>query len=301
MEYNRGNNEIMSMEIKASEMPLQSNGSVYHLNLQPNEIADNIILVGDPGRVPIVSAKFDAIETIKQNREMLTHTGTYKNKRISVLSTGMGTDNLDIVINELDALVNIDLQKRAAKETHKSLNLIRLGTCGSLQPDIELNTYIASAYSLGMDGLLHYYKHDENVSQEEIVSEFMEKTAWNANLARPYAVAASDILMEKIAFDMRKGITLTASGFYAPQCRVLRLPLGVDDFAEKLIHAKCKELPFTNMEMESSALYCLSKLLGHNALTICVCITNRPNKTFCENYHSAMDKLINTVLDRLAN
>ncbi|MCL2132075.1 MAG: phosphorylase, partial [Lentimicrobiaceae bacterium] len=152
------------MPIKPSEMPLQPDGSVFHLNLHPDEIADTVILVGDPDRVPIVSQKFDRIEIKRQNRGIVTHTGTYKNKRISVLSTGMGVGNLDIIVNELDALVNIDLQKRVPKDTHKSLNLIRLGTCGSLQPDIAVNTCIASVYSLGLDGLLHYYKHDSNLS-----------------------------------------------------------------------------------------------------------------------------------------
>jgi uridine phosphorylase len=287
------------MEIKPSEMPLQADGSVYHLNLHPNEIADNIILVGDPNRVAVVSAKFDIIEVKKQNREIITHTGLYKNKRVSVLSTGMGTDNLDIVINELDALVNIDLEKRVPKETHKSLNLIRLGTCGGLQPNIDINSCVASAYSLGMDGLLHYYQHDSMVSEDEIVSEFITRTAWNNNLARPYAIAASTKLLEQIAFDMRKGITLTASGFYGPQCRTLRLPLGIPDFIEKLHNVENKGLQFTNMEMESSALYCLSKLLGHHALTICVVVANRPNKLFSKEYHSAMDKLIDLTLERL--
>jgi len=291
MEYNN--------KIKPSEMPLQPDGSVFHLNLSPDEIADNIILVGDPSRVPIVSAKFDRIEIKKQNREIFTHTGWYKSKRMSVLSTGMGIGNLDIIINELDALVNIDLQKRVPKQTHKSLNLVRLGTCGSLQPDIDVNTCIASAYSLGLDGLLHYYKHESTLSEEEIVSEFIAKTDWNTNLPRPYAVSASDILLGKIAFDMQKGITLTALGFYAPQCRILRSPLGLTDFAEKLINVQSKGLFFTNLEMESSALYGLSKILGHNALTICVVIANRPNKIFSENYHTAIDELINLVLERL--
>jgi len=287
------------MKIKPSEMPLQPNGSVFHLDLQPDEIADTIILVGDPNRVPIVSAKFDFIEVKKQNRELATHTGTYKSKRISVLSTGMGIGNLDIIINELDALVNIDLQKRTPKETHKSLNLIRLGTCGGLQPNIDVNTCIASSYSLGLDGLLHYYKHDSSLSEEQIVADFIAKTEWNANLPRPYAVAASDTLLNKIAFDMQKGITLTASGFYAPQCRALRLPLGITDFAEKLVNVQSKGLFFTNLEMESSALYCLAKLLGHKPLTICVVIANRPNKTFSENYHTAIDGLIDLVLGRV--
>jgi len=289
------------MEIKNSEMPLQADGSVYHLNLQPEEIADTLILVGDPGRVPTVSAKFDAVEFRKQNREIVTHTGTYKGKRISVLSTGMGTDNLDIVLNELDALVNIDLQKREPKQTHKSLNLIRLGTCGALQPDLEINSFIASQYVLGMDGLLHYYQHDNDLSDQEIVRTFMAKTAWNNNFPKPYAIKSSDFLLDKIAFDMRKGITLTASGFYAPQCRILRLPLGMPDFAQRLVGVQAKNLPFTNMEMETSALYALSRLLGHQALTICVVITNRPNKTFSENYQSAMEKLIETVLERIGN
>ena len=287
------------MKLKHSELPLLANGNVYHLNLQPQEVADTVILVGDPGRVPLVSAKFDHIETCKQNREIITHTGTYKRKRFSVLSTGMGTDNLDIVINELDALVNIDLQKRKLKQNHKSLNLIRLGTCGGLQPDMEVDTFIASQYALGMDGLLHYYLHDKNLSEKEIVNTFMVKTAWNNNFPKPYAIQSSDSLLDTIAFDMRKGITLTASGFYAPQCRVLRLPLGMPDFAQRLIGVQAKGLPFTNMEMETSALYALSRLLGHQALSISVVVANRPNKTFTKDHRPAMETLIETVLERL--
>ena len=287
------------MEIKHSEMPLLADGSVYHLNLQPQEIADTIILVGDPGRVPTVSAKFDQIEVRKQNREMVTHTGTYQGKRISVLSTGMGTDNLDIVINELDALVNIDLQKREPKQTHKSLNLIRLGTCGALQPDMEIDSFIASQYVLGMDGLLHYYLHPEALSDEEIVHTFTAKTAWGKPFPKPYAVKAADVLLDRIALDMRKGITLTASGFYAPQCRILRLPLGMPDFAHQLIGVQAKGLSFTNMEMETSALYALSRLLGHCALSISVVIANRPQKTFSKDHRPAMEKLIETVLERI--
>jgi len=289
------------MNIKHSELPLLPDGGVYHLNLQPQEVADTVILVGDPNRVPMVSTKFDLIEVRKQNREMVTHTGTYKGKRLSVLSTGMGTDNLDIVINELDALVNIDLQKRELKQTHKSLNLIRLGTCGGLQPDMEVNTFIASQYALGMDGLLHYYLHDKDLSDKEIVDTFMVKTVWNNNFPKPYAVQSSDFLLNKVAFDMRKGITLTASGFYAPQCRILRLPLGMPDFAHRLIDVQVKKLFFTNMEMETSGLYALSRLLGHWALSISVVVANRPNKTFSEDHRPAMEKLIETVLERLVD
>jgi uridine phosphorylase len=168
-----------------------------------------------------------------------------------------------------------------------------------LQPNIDANTCVASAYSLGLDGLLHYYKHNEDLSDEKIVSEFTTKTAWEVNLPRPYAVAASDMLLNKIAFDMQKGITLTALGFYAPQCRILRLSLGMSDFAQKLINVQSKGLFFTNMEMESAALYGLSKLLGHNALTICVVIANRVNKNFSKNHHPAMDTLIHLVLERI--
>ncbi|MDR1793356.1 MAG: nucleoside phosphorylase [Bacteroidales bacterium] len=288
------------MEIKPSEMPLQADGSVYHLNLHPSELADNVLLVGDPNRVATVSAFFDTIEVRKSNREINTHTGTYKNKRFTVLSTGMGCDNIDIVLNELDALVNIDLEKRCVKKEHKSLNIIRLGTCGGLQPHLDINTFIASAYGLGMDGLLHYYEHANSFSDSEIDKIFMAKTLWNANFPKPYSVSASPALLEKVAFDMQKGITITASGFYAPQCRTLRLPLGMPDFAHRLRDTTAKGLYFTNMEMETSALYCLSKLLVHNALTICIIIANRCNGNFSKNYSPAMENLIQLTLDRMA-
>jgi uridine phosphorylase len=285
--------------IKASEMPINANGSVYHLNLLPKELAQNVILVGDPGRVPNVSQCFDEIEVKKQNREIVVHTGIYKNKRITVLSTGMGTDNIDIVMNELDALANIDLQKRIVKEEHTSLNLLRLGTCGGLQADIATNSYIASQYSIGLDGLLHYYQHDKSIRQPEIEKTFAELTQWGNEFPHPYAVAASDEMMQKLAFDMKKGITLTASGFYAPQCRVLRHELAMPDFAEKISGKYYHDVPFTNMEMETSALYGLSKIMGHNALTICVMIANRVNKTFSEDYHPAMNNLIHIALERI--
>lgn len=279
-------------------MPLQVDGSVYHLNLHPDELATNILLVGDPGRVPMVSSFFDTIEVKKQNREIATHTGTYKGKRISVISTGMGTDNIDIVLNELDALVNIDLKKRQLKETHTSLNIIRLGTCGALQKDISINSFIASKFGFGLDGLLHTYKH-ENISDEEMVKTFIKQCDWNEKLPYPYAVACSNDLMQRIGFDMNQGITLTAQGFYAPQCRVLRLPLAYGDYIEKLEGFQYNNQYFTNMEMETSALYALSRLCGHQALTICVAIANRILKTFSKDYHPAMKSLIESVLNRL--
>ncbi len=287
------------MLLQASEMPLQADGSVYHLNIHPEELATNILLVGDPGRVALVSSFFDTIEVKKQNREIITHTGTYKGKRISVLSTGMGTDNIDIVVNELDALVNIDLKQRKIKETLTSLNIIRIGTCGGLQKEIPVNSLIASQYGFGLDGLLHTYKYDNKLSDNNMVNAFITQCQWNEKLPYPYAVACSSTLMQRIAFDIEKGITLTAQGFYAPQCRELRLPLGQGDFIQKLEGYKYNNLYFTNMEMETSALYALSHLAGHKALTICVVVANRVNKTFSEDYRPAMNNLIQTVLDRI--
>ena len=286
------------MTLQSSEMPLQADGSVYHLNIHPDELAHTILLVGDPGRVPVVSSFFNTIEVKKQNREIATHTGTYKGKRISVISTGMGTDNIDIVLNELDALVNIDLKKREVKDTHTSLQLIRLGTCGALQKNIPVNSLIASQFGLGLDGLLHTYQH-EHISDEEMVKAFIKQCDWNSKLPHPYAVSCSDDLMQRIAFDIPKGITLTAQGFYAPQCRILRLPLAYDDFIENLEDFQYNNLSFTNMEMETSALYALSRLLGHQALTICVAIANRVTKSFSEDYKPSMYSLIETVLERI--
>ena len=283
------------MNIKASEMPLQANGNVYHLNLHPGELAEKIILVGDPGRVSEISSKFNKIEIKKQNREIITHTGNFQEKRISVISTGMGTDNMDIVLNELDALVNIDLDKRQIKEHHTSLEIVRLGTCGALQKNIEIDTFIASKYGFGLDGLLNLYRHPD-ISDEHMVKAFTTQTKWNEKLPHPYAVACSDKLLNRLASDLNQGITLTAQGFYAPQCRVLRLPLAFGDFIEPLQGFRYHDMYFTNMEMETSALYALSKLLGHKALTICVAIANRVNKTFSKNYKPAMNLLIEKVL-----
>ena len=286
------------MKIKSSEMHLQADGSVYHLNLHTEELASKIILVGDPGRVALVSSFFDTVEVKKQNREILTHTGTYKGKRISVISTGMGTDNMDIVVNELDALVNIDLAKRERKAGHSRLEMVRIGTCGALQKNIEIHAYIASQYGLGLDGLLHSYKH-EGISDEALVSAFVKQCRRNSRLPYPYAVGCSETLMQNIGFDCLPGITLTATGFYAPQCRVLRLPLADGDFIKALEGFHYKNLYFTNMEMETSALYALSRLLGHEALTICIAIANRVNGNFSNGYKEAMEKLVEKVLERI--
>lgn len=286
------------MSIKISELPLQSNGNIYHLNLNPSEIADHIILVGDPGRVETISAKFDSVELKRSNREICTHTGMKNGKRISVISTGMGTDNIDIVVTELDALANIDFTTREEKKEHRTLNLVRLGTCGALQPEMEVNSYIASAFGLGIDGLMWFYNTPE-VDHSNMTAAFLNHTNWPANWPHPYIVEGSELLLEKVAFDMKKGITATAPGFYGPQGREVRLSVARPDMNDKFQTFNYNGHQITNLEMETSALYGLCKAMGHNALTICVAIANRPNKEFSKDYHPAMDHLIDTVLDRL--
>jgi len=286
------------MRIKDSELPLQPTGAVYHLNLFPEEIADNIIVVGDPGRVAAVSKYFDTIECKKSNREINTHTGTYKGKRISVLSTGMGTDNIDICLTELDALANIDLKTREVKETGRKFNIVRIGTCGALQPDIDVNTFVASEAGFGFDGLLHFYDYG-NISDEELVEAFVKHTGWNERLPYPYCVEGSKELMNKIGFDMTHGITASAGGFYGPQGREIRAKLKYPDLNSKIDTFNYNGRRITNLEMETSALYGLSKMLGHNALTVCVAIANRVTKEFSKDYHPAVDALIQTVLERI--
>lgn len=286
------------MGIKISELPLQPNGNIYHLNLNPSEIADTIILVGDPGRVEGISAKFDTIEFKRSNREINTHTGTKNGKRITVLSTGMGTDNIDIVVTELDALANIDFETRSAKKEHRTLNLIRLGTSGALQADIPINSFVASAYGVGIDGLMWFYD-TPNVDNSPMSTAFIKHTQWPTNWPHPYIVEASDHLLATIAFDMKQGITATAPGFYGPQGREVRLPVARPDMNDKYQTFQYNNHQITNLEMETSALYGLSKAMGHNALTICVAIANRATKEFSKDYHPAMDLLIDTVLERL--
>lgn len=286
------------MGIKLSELPLQPNGNIYHLNLNPSEIADIIILVGDPSRVESISTKFDSIEFKRSNREINTHTGTKNGKRITVLSTGMGTDNIDIVITELDALANIDFETREQKKEHRSLTLVRLGTSGALQSDIPLNSFVASAYGVGIDGLMWFYDTPE-VDITEMTSSFIKHTEWSKTWPHPYIVEASKSLLDKVAFDMKQGITATAPGFYGPQGREVRLPVARPDMNDKFQSFNYNNHQITNLEMETSALYGLSKAMGHEALTICVAIANRATKEFSKDYHPAMDLLIDTVLDRL--
>jgi uridine phosphorylase len=295
---NLGTFKNTTMGIKISELPLQPNGNIYHLNLNPSEIADTIILVGDPGRVESISAKFDTIEFKRSNREINTHTGTKNGKRITVLSTGMGTDNIDIVVTELDALANIDFETRDVKKEHRSLNLVRLGTCGALQPDMEVNSFIASAFGIGIDGLMWFYNTPE-VDNTLMTAAFTDHTQWPKNWPHPYIAEASEKLLNQVAFDMKKGITATAPGFYGPQGREVRLPVARPDMNDKFQTFNYNNHQITNLEMETSALYGLSKAMGHHALTICVAIANRATKEFSKDYHPAMDALVDTVLERL--
>jgi uridine phosphorylase len=286
-------------KIADSELILNPNGSVYHLNLLPENISDIILVVGDQGRVQTISKHFTNIECNIQNREFVTQTGTYNGKRITALSTGIGTDNIDIVVNELDALVNIDLKKREIKEKHSSLKIIRLGTSGALQGDIPVDDFVMSEYGLGFDGLLNFYQTDKNIYEEGITEAFIKHTEWGAKLARPYTVKASEELMKKLGVGLFKGITATASGFYGPQGRQLRIVPADPLLNDKMETFKYNGHRITNFEMETSALYGLSAILGHQAVTICTIIANRVSKQYSKDYHPAVEKMIQTILDRI--
>ena len=286
--------------IGESELIINKDGSIFHLHLLPNDIADTIILVGDQDRVEIVSGFFETIEVKKQNREFKTHTGLYKGKRISVVSTGIGTDNIDIVVNELDALANIDLKTRLPKTEHKQLNFIRIGTSGALQGDIPVDTPVASEIAIGFDGLLNFYANRDKIADLKLEEAFKSSTQWNKQLASPYFVHSSNELLQKVAFDMQKGMTISAPGFYGPQGRVLRLPIQDSNVNDKITAFNYNDKKITNYEMECSAIYGLSKLLGHNALTVCCIIANRIRKEYSKDYKPVVKNLIETILERLA-
>ena len=286
--------------IKHSELIINPDGSIFHLHLKPENIADQIILVGDPARVDMISTFLDEIEFTTQNREFKTVTGHYNNKRISIISTGIGTDNIDIVVNELDALANIDLEKREVKKEHRKLSLVRIGTSGGLQPDLPVNTFVVSEKSIGFDGLLNFYSNRKNVSDMEFEAAFKSHTQWSNDLTAPYVMNASSQLLNKFDGDnFKRGVTISAPGFYAPQGRELRLPLAFPNLNEQVESFEYEGKRITNFEMECSAIYGLSKLLGHDALTICLIIANRVTLTANENYRPEMKKLIAKVLENL--
>ncbi len=285
--------------IGESELIINPDGSIFHLHLKPEDIADDIILVGDQGRVEMVSSFFDSIELKKHNREFVTHTGYYKGKRISVISTGIGTDNIDIVLNELDAIVNVDLKTRTVKENRKALNLVRIGTSGSLQEDLPVDTPVLSEISIGFDGMLNYYRDRNKVVDLEAERLFCKHTDWNKLLTAPYFVRSSEELNNKIGKGIRRGITVSAAGFYGPQGRELRLPVVDPSLNEKLGKFEYADLKITNYEMESSALAGLAALLGHNATTVCCIIANRMRKEYSKDYKIAVKELVSLILDRL--
>ena len=283
--------------IADTELILKPEKKIYHLNLSKEEIADDIILVGDPDRVAVISNKFDSIEHKIQNREFVTHTGTLNGKRISAIATGIGPDNIDIVINELDALVNIDFETRTINKNKKKLNLIRLGTSGALQKDIEVDTFIVASYGLGFDGLAHFYENQEKLEKKMAIS-YTNHAKWPSKLASPYFIKASSCLLEKFS-DIKKGITATAPGFYGPQGRTLRIAPAINNLHKDMTSFKYNDNIITNFEMETSALYYLGQTLGHNTLTICSIIGNRLTKQYSNNYKKTVERMIDLVLNRI--
>ena len=288
--------------IKHSELILNSDGSIFHLHLKPEHISTQIILVGDPARVDTISSHFTKIDFTIHNREFKTVTGWYNGTKLTVISTGIGTDNIDIVLNELDALANIDLEKREIKAKHTSLNIVRIGTSGGLQTSLPVNSFVVSQKSIGFDGMLNYYANRENYCDLAFEKSFKLFTNWNDSLPTPYVVDASQKLISKFNDKIFiKGATISAPGFYGPQGRVLRLPLAVPELNKHIEKFSFNNLKITNFEMESSAIYGLSKMLGHEALTVCLIIANRVTLTANKDYRGEMKRLIKIVLDRLTN
>ena len=285
-------------KIEASELIINPDGSVFHLHLKPGEIAQNIILVGDPGRVKLVSSFFDSIELERSNREFVSCTGLLNDKRVSVVATGIGTDNIDIVVNELDALVNIDFETRTVKEQHTSLNFVRIGTSGSLQKDLPVDSWLLSEKAIGFDGLLNFYANRNHIVDLNFEHAFKDALDWNKLLTSPYVVNASPSLLKQLERGkVVKGVTISAPGFYGPQGRVLRLPLVDENVNEKITAFRYNAYRVTNYEMECSAIYGLSALLGHQAATVCVIIANRLAGTASKDYKPVMKELVQHVLE----
>lgn len=283
-----------------SELIINEDGSIFHLHLTPQQLADKIILVGDPGRVSLVASYFDEIAFEVESREFKTIAGTYKGKKLMVLSTGIGCDNIDIVMNELDALANIDFETRTEKNEHRTLTLVRIGTCGGLQPNTPTGTYIASVKSIGFDGLLNFYAGRNEVCDLPLEEAFKAHMNWSPLLAAPYVIDACAELVDRIAAnDMVRGITIACGGFFGPQGRELRIPLADPKQNEKVESFVYQGMHITNFEMESSALAGLSALLGHKAMTCCMVIANRLAKEVNANYKNSINRLIELVLDRI--
>lgn len=283
-----------------SELIINPDGSIFHLHVKPEQLADKIILVGDPGRVALVASHFETKECEVESREFKTITGTYKGKHITVQSTGIGCDNIDIVVNEMDALANIDFKTRHEKETFKQLTFVRIGTCGGLQPYTPVGTFVASVKSIGFDGLLNFYAERNDVCDLELEEAFKKHMNWSPLLSAPYVIDGDKELVDRIAGeDMVRGITIACGGFFGPQGRELRIPLADPHQNEKVESFVYGDLRITNFEMESSALAGLSALMGHKAMTCCMVIANRVAKEANANYKNSIDNLIIEVLDRI--
>ncbi len=284
-------------KIAESEMILNNRGAIYHLDLRPEEIAPTIITVGDPDRVKEVSKYFDKIEHTSQHREFVTHTGTLGSKRLSVVSTGIGPDNIDIVLNELDALVNIDFESRTIKPTLQHLTIIRMGTSGALQEDIPVDSIVATTHGLGIDNLLNYYRHDNNEEEMQIIQQFVAHTQISSNFSQPYISTAGAAILKHFVDGFFHGITITCPGFYGPQGRVLRLGLTNPDLIDRLTEFKFGPHRITNFEMETSAIYGLGKLLGHQCLSLSAIVANRIKKEFSKDGNAAVENMIKKSLE----
>lgn len=290
----------MKKSFLPSELIVNQDGSIFHLHLKPEQLADKVILVGDPGRVETVAAHFESRECEVENREFKTITGIYHGKRITVQSTGIGCDNIDIVLNELDALANIDFTTRTEKNEHRQLTLVRIGTCGGLQPNTPIGTFIASVKSIGFDGLLNFYAGRNDVCDLHFERAFTKHMNWNPQLCSPYVIDADTELINRISGnEMVRGVTIACGGFFGPQGRELRIPLADPHQNEKVEKFEYNGYRITNYEMESSALAGLSKLMGHKAMTCCMVIANRLEKKMNTGYKNTIDNLIKLVLDRI--
>lgn len=287
-------------KIAESELIITNRGAIYHLDLRPEELAQTVVLVGDPDRVKKVSKHFDRIEHQLQHREFITHTGYIGNKRLSVLSTGIGPDNIDIALNELDALVNIDFETREVKKQTTALNIVRFGTSGALQGNIPVDSFVASTHGLGFDNLLNYYAYDKTKEENELIDSFVKQTGLNTSITIPYISKGSETLLAKFPNEQyHKGITVTCPGFYGPQGRILRLPVAAPGLINKLTDFKHGSDIITNFEMETSAIYGLGKLLGHHCLSINVIVANRVLQQFSKDSDAAVEKMIKTSLECL--
>lgn len=284
-------------QFSEADLILNKDGSVYHLNLKPEHVADTVILVGDPGRVHRVSKHFDSVEFEMNQREFITHTGVLGSKRITVMSTGMGMDNIEIALVELDALVNIDLKKRIPKETHKSIQLIRIGTSGAIQENIAVGSHLLSEYAVGLGSLLTFYELDQTINEEAINNTLQQKFQFPF---QSYCIKGSDILTDILGSDLLKGITITTPGFYAPQGRSMRVPTRYAHFLDELIYLHTSNYWFTNFEMETAAIYAMSRLLGHEAISLNAIIANRMKKSFAKDPNKVIDELIINTLQKLA-